>query len=108
LLIEQEDEIMTTYDQIQKQIKELQEQAIAMKSKEVEAIVAEIKAKIAEYGLTATQLGLRASGRRAGKKAHVMYRKGDLTWSGAMRGRRPQWVVEALAAGEDIEKYRVN
>jgi DNA-binding protein H-NS len=39
--------------------------------------------------------------------AAVMYQKGDLTWSGAARGRKPKWVIEAQAAGEDIEKYRV-
>jgi DNA-binding protein H-NS len=104
---------MSTYDEIQEQIKRLQEQAKNVKQEEIHAIVADIKAKIAKYGLNAAQLGLSTSGKRsAGKaarrrKAAVMYRKGDLTWSGSKRGRRPQWVRDALAAGENLEKYRV-
>ncbi|MGJ7500378.1 H-NS family nucleoid-associated regulatory protein [Variovorax sp. ZT5P49] len=37
-----------------------------------------------------------------------MYKKSDTeAWSGAARGRKPKWLVEAQAAGDDIEKYRV-
>ena len=72
-----------------------------------------MKAKIAKYGLTAAQLGF-SFGSKATKKfsttskdASVMYRTLDgKTWSGAARGRKPQWVIDALA-GDDIEKYRV-
>jgi DNA-binding protein H-NS len=102
---------MATYDEIQDQIKKLQEQAKAVQQAEVNAVIADVKAKIAKYGLTAAQLGFGAVTRKSAKKVakgkKVMYRKGDLTWSGSKRGRKPQWILSALAAGENIEKYRV-
>jgi DNA-binding protein H-NS len=103
-----------TYDEIQAQIKKLQEQAETIRAAEIEGVLADVKAKIAKYGLTADQVGFASTGKKAAKKsssnkeATVMYRKSDTeTWSGAARGRKPKWVVEAQAAGVDIEKYRV-
>ncbi|VWD46298.1 histone family protein nucleoid-structuring protein H-NS [Burkholderia lata] len=101
-----------TYDELQEQIKKLTEQAEAIKQSEIEAVLTDMKAKIAKYGLTAAQLGFSSSSKPAkkttgSKEAVVMYRNGDLTWSGVKQGRKPKWVVEAQAAGEDIEKYRV-
>lgn len=102
-----------TYDELQEQIKKLTEQAEAIKASEIEAVLSDMKAKIAKYGLTAAQLGFVSSSKPAKKTAGskapaaVMYQKGDLTWSGAKQGRKPKWVIEAQAAGEDIEKYRV-
>ncbi|MFV2028843.1 H-NS family nucleoid-associated regulatory protein [Neisseria sp. S1] len=98
---------MATYAELQAQIKKLQEQADALKKAERKAVIAEIKEKIAAYDLTAEQLGL-APSKRAKKESTVMYQKGDLTWSGSSRGRKPAWVNEVIEAGEDIEKYRVN
>ena len=100
-----------TYDELQAQIKKLTEQAEAIKASEIEAVLTDMKAKIAKYGLTAAQLGFASTSKpakkTAGKEAVVMYRKGDLTWSGAKQGRKPKWVLEAQAAGEDLEQYRV-
>lgn len=102
-----------TYDELQAQIKKLTEQAEVIKKSEIEAVLTDMKAKIAKYGLTAAQLGFTTSAPQSTKKpatkknAVVMYQKGDLTWSGAKQGRKPKWVLEAQAVGEDIEKYRV-
>lgn len=103
-----------TYDEIQAQIKKLQEQAETIRAAEIEGVLADVKAKIQKYGLTADQVGFTSTSKKAAKKssaskeANVMYRKSDTeTWSGAARGRKPKWVVEAQAAGVDIEKYRV-
>lgn len=101
-----------TYDELQAQIKKLQEQAEAVKASEIEAVLADVKAKIKKYGLTAEQLGITSTTKKTKKSsgkttAEVKYKKGDLTWSGAARGRKPKWVIEAQAAGEDIEQYRV-
>lgn len=103
---------MPTYAELQAQIKKLQEQAEKMKAKELESVVTEIKQKITEYGLTSEQLGLSSFQKKTTKKtsakvAVVMYRNGDLTWSGAVRGRKPEWIKEIINAGGDIEKYRV-
>ena len=102
-----------TYDELQEQIKKLQEQAEAIKASEIQAVLTDMKAKIIKYGLTAAQLGLATSSTSTKKAAAskgtatVMYRKGDLTWSGAKQGRKPKWVIEAQEAGEEIEQYRV-
>lgn len=103
---------MTTYADLQAQIKKLQDQADKLKAKELETVIIGIKQKIYEYGLTAEQLGFSSSRKKtvrkaAAKEAVVMYRNGDLTWSGAARGRKPGWVKEIIDAGGDIEKYRV-
>lgn len=103
---------MSTYAELQAQIKKLQEQAEQVKAKELETVITDIKAKIAEYGLTAEQLGLASAHKKGAKKAAakettVMYKNGDQTWSGAARGRKPDWVKEIIDAGGDIEKYRV-
>jgi len=103
---------MTSYADLQAQIKKLQDQAEKQKAKELESVIAGIKQQIAEYGLTAEQLGLAPARKKTVKKAApktavVMYRNGDLTWSGAARGRKPVWVKEIMDAGGDIEKYRV-
>lgn len=97
---------MATYAEIQEQIKQLQAEADALKASEIKAVIADVKSKIQQYGLTAAQLGLTAA-KSEKPKAEAMYRKGDLTWSGAARGRKPQWVLDALAAGEDMEHYRI-
>ena len=81
---------MTTYAELQAQIKKLQEQAEQVKAKELETVVADIKKKISEYGLTAEQLGFssatgKTSKKAATKESTVMYKKGDQTWSGAIR-----------------------
>ena len=103
---------MSTYAELQAQIKKLQEQAEQVKAKELETVIADIKQKIAEYGLTAEQLGLASAPKKSTKKiaakdSTVMYKNGDLTWSGATRGRKPDWVKEILEAGGDIEQYRL-
>lgn len=104
---------MATYAELQEQIKKLQVEAEKVREAEIESVLADVKGKIAQYGLTAEQLGLTSAPKKATKKAStpkdsaVMYKKGDLTWSGAARGRKPSWVKEILDAGGDIEQYRV-
>lgn len=101
---------MTNLADIRKQIEALEAQAAALVQKEKQGAIAQAKKIIAEFNLTATDLGFGGS-RRASRGprsgAAVKYRnaKGE-TWSGG-RGRKPKWVSEALARGEDIEKYRV-
>ncbi|MBB1074923.1 H-NS histone family protein [Rhodoferax sp. 4810] len=103
-----------TFDELQAQIKKLTEQAEAVKKTEIEAVLKDMKAKIEKYDLTADQLGFTSAPRKTAKKASatskgtgVMYKNGDLTWSGAARGRKPKWVMAAQAAGEDLEQYRI-
>lgn len=110
------DQAMPTLAEVRAQIEALQKQEQELLIKEREPIIADMMAKISAYKITAVELGLTTSmGQRivkattaASKKSEavVMYRNGDLTWSGG-RGRKPQWILDIKAAGGSIEQYRV-
>lgn len=93
-----------TLAQLQAQIAELQRQAEEIRRNEISEVVARIKEAIAHYGLTAADLGLAAGGGKRSRKGAaasngaIKYRDGANSWTG--RGRRPQWFIEALAAGK--------
>lgn len=108
---------MATYLELKAQAEKLLAQAEQMKEQERADVIADVKSKIAAYDLSADDLGL--SGGRGGsggrgrtakaKKAPaaIKYRgpNGE-TWSGG-RGRKPQWVVTALAKGKSLDEFRV-
>lgn len=93
-----------TLAQLQAQIAELQRQAEEIRRNEIAEVIARIKEAIAHYGLTAADLGLAVGGGKRGRKpamatgGAIKYRDGANSWTG--RGRRPQWFIEALAAGK--------
>ena len=92
---------MASYAEIQAQIAQLQKEAQALRNSEIAAVIADIKAKIAQYGLSARDLGL-ISVPRPGVKApaapaaRFVGPNGE-RWSG--RGRRPEWLRNALDGG---------
>lgn len=99
-----------TYDSITREIAALQARAEAIRKKEVGEVIRRIKEAIAQYGLTATDLGL--AGRRSASSVTGSSRSAGgfaddqgNTWSG--RGRRPQWFLDALAAGKAPEELKV-
>jgi DNA-binding protein H-NS len=124
-----------TYQQIQKQISALQAEAEKMRKKEAGDVVAKIRAAIQAYGLTAADLGLglgprampgpkaaapagtaadkpikRRRRRGAAKKVvapKVVKFRNDSggTWGG--RGKRPQWLRDALAGGKQLSDFLV-
>jgi DNA-binding protein H-NS len=107
---------MPTYLELKEQAEKLLAQAEQMRERETEEAIADIKAKIRAYGLTAQDLGLAttSSGQRAPRKAAAKkssapakYRgpNGE-SWSGG-RGRKPQWVVDALARGRKLEDFEI-
>lgn len=110
-----------SYAQIVKQMKALEVEAEKARRKEVDGVIGRIREAITVYGLTAEDLGFTArakpgrkpaaaakkAGRKAGKTARaVKFRNeaGD-TWVG--RGKRPQWLRDALAAGKKLEDFAV-
>jgi DNA-binding protein H-NS len=123
---------MSKYEEIRSKISELQKQADELFVAEKKAAIADIKDKIKLYGLSAADVGLApkvakepkaAKPARAAKPSAVRSTKttkaaktvpaapkfrgpNGETWGGG-RGKRPQWVNVALAAGVDLEKYRV-
>lgn len=116
-----------TLADIDAEIARLQRERNAIRASEVKGVIGRIKEAIAHYGLTAEDLGLASKkrGRLAGnadasavpakkraargsaaaaKKARGAPKYGNgagKTWTG--HGKRPQWFVEALAAGKAAE-----
>jgi DNA-binding protein H-NS len=114
---------MPTYLELKEQAERLLAQAEEVREKEIADAIADIKAKIEAYGLTAQDLGLSAGGgsgaprgrpakaakaaKSAKAKAPAKYRgPNGQTWSGG-RGRKPQWVVDALANGKSLDDFRI-
>ena len=114
-----------SYAQIVKQIETLKADAEKIRRKEVEGVIGRIREAITVYGLTAEDLGFstrakpgpkpkaagapaKKRGRKAGAKAAavVKYRNDSGgTWGG--RGKRPQWLRDALAAGKTLDDFLV-
>ena len=103
---------MATYLELKEQAEKLLAEAERMREQEIADAVADIKRKIDLYGLTAEDLGLAKSAgpgrnRPKNKAAVVKYRgpNGE-TWSGG-RGRKPQWVTQALQEGRSLDDFAV-
>jgi DNA-binding protein H-NS len=106
---------VATYLELKQQAEKLLAEAEKMREQEIADAIADIKEKISLYGLTAEDLGLaRSSGPGGNRGARpkqaasaIRYRgpNGE-TWGGG-RGRKPQWVTEALKEGRNIEEFAV-
>ena len=103
---------MATYLELKQKAEKLMAEAEEMRQKEIDDVIADIKEKIKAYGLSAQDLGLgggttRRKGPASKSTAAVKYRgpNGE-TWSGG-RGRKPQWVTQALKEGKKIEDFAI-
>ena len=104
---------MATYLELKEQAEKLLAEAERMREQEITETIGDIKRKIELYGLTAADLGLAKNSGGPGlsrakpAKSPVKYRgpNGE-AWSGG-RGRKPQWVVQALKDGRDLEEFAV-
>jgi DNA-binding protein H-NS len=110
-----------TYAQVMKQIDSLKAEAERLRRQEVDGVIERIRDAIRHYGLTAADLGLgrgggaakpaakKTRGRRRGKSAPsavAKYRdEQGRTWVG--RGKRPQWLRDALAGGKTLADFAV-
>lgn len=100
---------MASYAELINQAQALMAQAEQVRKQELANVIADIKAKMKEYGITVEDLG-GAAGRKIGvskAKNPAKYRgpNGEL-WSGGP-GRKPEWVKTVLAAGKNIEDFRI-
>lgn len=102
---------MSTYAELMNQAQALMAQAEAARAAELADVIANIKKQVATFGLTADDIFGKGRGGRPAKsgktKAEPKYRgpNGEL-WSGGP-GRKPGWVQEIVAAGGDIEQFRI-
>lgn len=110
-----------TYEQVMRQIDALQAEAEKLRRKEVDGVIERIRDAIKHYGITAADLGLSAAARgapgrkRKGPKGAAAAPKTQAparfqdetgrTWAG--RGKRPQWLRDALAAGRQLDEFKV-
>ncbi len=104
---------MATYSELMAQAQNLMAQAEQARKTELAGVIADIKAKMKQYGITVADLGGAgaAGGAKRGPKtksaAAPKYRgpNGEL-WAGGP-GRKPQWVRDVLAAGKNLDAYRI-
>ena len=119
-----------TYAQIVKQIRNLEQEAERLRRQEIDGVIARIREAISVYNLSPQDLGFsngtgavkragggaqRAPDKRqvfAGKKTGskpqraVKFADGKGgTWGG--RGKRPQWLRDALAGGKQLSDFAV-
>ena len=110
-----------SYSQIVKQIESLKAEAEKLRKSEIDGVIKRIREAINFYGLTASDLGLgstaakkgaAAAKKKPGRKAKavadkpVKYRNDQgQGWGG--RGKRPQWLRDALNAGKKLEDFLV-
>ncbi len=112
-----------SYVQLVKQIATLQAEAEKLRQAEISDVVARIREAIDHYGLTAADLGFAGpaakktrvkaaapakKGKAKGKAAAAVVKFRDEaghTWGG--RGKRPQWLRDALAGGKKLEDFLV-
>lgn len=109
---------MTTYLELQAQIDRLAREAEEIRRAEVTGVIARIRSAITLFELTPADLGFgkkapsaktrldaKPTARKRSTKK-VKYRDQDgNTWVG--RGKRPDWLRAALAAGHSLEDFRV-
>lgn len=96
-------------EQEEQKIAQLKKQAKEIQAADRTTVIEEIRKQIAEYGITASDLKLGvAKGSKGGRIATPpKYRNTNgETWSGG-RGRKPKWVVDALAAGKSLSDFEV-
>lgn len=101
---------MATYTELMAQAQALMTQAEQARKNELSSAIADIKAKMKQYGITVADLGGTTGAKKPVKsksKAPAKYKgpNGEL-WAGGP-GRKPEWVRAALAAGQDIEGFRI-
>ncbi len=113
-----------TYEQLQRQIQALQAEADKLRRQELDGVIARIREAVAFYELTPADLGfggpgLKVAARKTGPRKQAAVKKAATaaapavafsngtggTWGG--RGKRPQWLRDAVLAGHSVEEFRV-
>lgn len=112
-----------SYQHILKQIESLKAEAEKARREEIGGVVARIREAIEHYGLTAADLGLATKAKPGPKPGETVKRKkrkagapkaagvvkysngAGGTWGG--RGKRPQWLRDALASGKQLAEFLV-
>lgn len=112
-----------SYTQVVKQIEVLKAEAEKLRRQEMDGVIGRIREAISFYNLTAADLGLGAKAAKATKAAAKPGRRKAKAktasapavvkfrdeqgrgWVG--RGKRPQWLRDALAGGKSLQDFAV-
>jgi DNA-binding protein H-NS len=106
-----------TYEQVMRQIDGLKAEAEKLRRKEVDGVIARIREAVKHYGISAEDLGLSRAPKAAASRGPKVRRKAKTpavvkfrndsggTWGG--RGKRPQWLRDALLAGKTLDDFKV-
>lgn len=100
---------MTTLKSLLARRAELDSEIEYARQQERSAAMAQILELMKLHGITSTDVATASTGRgkRLGRTVPPKYRhpESGQTWSG--RGLQPRWLVEAVAAGNSLDKYRI-
>ena len=103
---------MATYLELRVKAEKLMAEAEELRVKELEQVIADIKEKIKTHGLTGRDLGFAVGSKKKSTatlqaKPARRYRgpNGEI-WLGG-RGRKPNWVSEALAQGKKLDDFAI-
>jgi DNA-binding protein H-NS len=93
--------------ELQALAQEIQEEIVSRRETEKQRVLDQMRELAGSIGMTLEELIITQRGGRAAKVgAAVKYRhpeNPDQTWSG--RGKRPQWLNDALAEGKSLEDF---
>lgn len=95
-------------EELENLVRDAQAEIVSRKEAEKQRVLDQIRELAASIGMTPEALLKQQAGGRGGAKVEAKYRHPDdpsQTWSG--RGKRPQWVNDALAAGTSLEDLAV-
>jgi len=102
---------MPTYNELISQAQALMQQAEQVRKQEQANVISSLRATMKEHGITIEDLAgtsvRKSGGVKSRSKAPAKYRgpNGEL-WSGGP-GRKPEWVKAALAAGQNLDSFRI-
>lgn len=93
--------------ELEQLIEQAQKELKSVRAREKNEALAAAKAAAAKFGFSLDELSGGASKSKASKSAPKYANPADpsQTWSG--RGRKPQWVHDAIAAGKDISELEI-
>lgn len=97
---------MATYLELKAQAENLLIEAEAVRQLEVAAVIADIQQKMATYGLTVHDLGS-VQVKNPPVKYPMKYRGPNGQEWGGGRGRKPDWILDALNKGEGLDQFLI-
>jgi len=100
-----------SYQELKQQSEKLLAEVEKARKKEVQEFIGEVRSKMEFYGLTIQDMGFSTNTRLVSKsdpsQSIIKYKSPDgQGWTGG-RGRKPDWVMKALAEGKSLEDFAV-